>query len=274
MRYNTLSIAGFDGSGGAGMQADLKTFAAFGCYGMTVLTAIPVQNTCGVKSCHAVSLTCIAEQLQAIFEDIKPHSIKIGMLFSREIIDLVAVFLRQQASGIPIVLDPVMVAKSGDPLLQEDAINALKEQLMPLVDIITPNLPEAARLTGQGVNTIADMPDAAASIQQSGVGTVLIKGGHLQQDDCLDYFLGKQGVSQWLHGSRIDSKNTHGTGCTLSAAIAACLAKGFSPYEACVRAKAYLSGAIAASANQSIGHGFGPVDHLYALHGEFFNETV
>ncbi|MDX1837009.1 bifunctional hydroxymethylpyrimidine kinase/phosphomethylpyrimidine kinase [Legionella taurinensis] len=274
MRCNTLSIAGFDGSGGAGIQADLKTFAAFGCYGMTVLTALPVQNTCGVKSCYAIPLSCIEEQLQAIFEDIRPHSVKIGMLFSTEIIELVAAFLKKQAADIPIVLDPVMVAKSGDPLLQEEAITALKERLIPVVDVITPNLPEAARLTGMEVNSTSDMPSVAALVQQLGVDTVLIKGGHLQQEDCLDFFLDKQGASQWLHSPRIQSKNTHGTGCTLSAAIAAGLAKGRLPYEACLHAKAYLSGAIAASAGLSIGHGFGPVDHLYALKGEFFNETV
>ena len=139
MKYKCLSIAGFDGSGGAGIQADLKTFSATGCYGMTVLTAIPVQNTCGVRGCYDIPLSCIQEQLEAIFDDIRPDAIKIGMLFSTEVIELVTAFLRKNADGIPIILDPVMVAKSGDPLLQADAVEALRSKLIPIASIITPN---------------------------------------------------------------------------------------------------------------------------------------
>jgi hydroxymethylpyrimidine/phosphomethylpyrimidine kinase len=152
IKYKCLSIAGFDGSGGAGIQADLKTFSAFGCYGMTILTAIAVQNTCGVRSCYDIPLKCIQEQLEAIFDDIVPDSIKIGMLFSSSIIDLVANFLEKHAKNIPIVLDPVMVAKSGDALLLPEAIDAIKTRLIPISAIITPNLPEAYRLTIESNN--------------------------------------------------------------------------------------------------------------------------
>lgn len=273
MRYKTLSIAGFDGSGGAGIQADLKTFAAFGCYGMTVLTALPVQNTCGVTSCYTLPLQCLDDQLHAIFDDIRPDSIKIGMLFSQDVIAQVSAFLQKQAAGIPIVLDPVMVAKSGDALLKEDAMQALQEQLLPRVDLITPNIPEATQLTGLTITQAEDMPQVAAAIQAMGVPAVLLKGGHLQSGPCLDFFLDDHG-SHWLESPRLASRNTHGTGCTLSAAIAACLAKGRTPLAACRIAKAYLFGAIAAAEAMPIGHGCGPVDHGYALHGDYFNDTI
>lgn len=261
MTTKCLSIAGFDGSGGAGIQADLKTFAAFGCYGMTVLTALPVQNTCGVRRCYDIPLQCIEEQLEAIFDDIVPDAIKIGMLFSTPIISLVASFLENNARDIPIVLDPVMVAKSGHPLLQPDAIDSLKNQLIPLATIITPNLPEAFVLSGE----IEDMDVLADQLLTLGPKSVLLKGGHASSEQSNDIYVDKTGIRTTLEAPRIDSNNTHGTGCTLSAAICAGIARGLTTLDACQQAKRYLSSAIQAAKNNSIGKGHGPVDHFVGV---------
>lgn len=261
MKYKCLSIAGFDGSGGAGIQADLKTFSALGCYGMTVLTALPVQNTCGVRSCYEIPLKAIEEQLEAIFDDIKPDCIKIGMLFSTAIIQLVANFLMQRAVGIPIVLDPVMVAKSGDPLLLPDAVESLKNKLIPLVTLITPNLPEAYTLVGK----TTEMEKLAAKLLCLGSKAVLLKGGHSTGTNAEDLFVDQNDIHQWLRAERIESKNTHGTGCTLSAAICALVAQGTPLLEACQSAKRYLFEAMLAAKDNSVGHGHGPVHHFYQL---------
>ncbi|WED42557.1 bifunctional hydroxymethylpyrimidine kinase/phosphomethylpyrimidine kinase [Legionella cardiaca] len=265
MKYKTLSIAGFDGSGGAGIQADLKTFSALGCYGMTVLTALPIQNTCGVKSCYEIPVKVVQEQLEVIFADIRPDSIKIGMLYSAEIVELVAHFLSQYAKDIPVVLDPVIIAKSGAPLLLPEAISVLKEKLMPLIKIITPNLPEAETLLGSKISTVADMPVLANKLLALGSENVLLKGGHLQNDHSNDYLLEGTGNYHWLESPRISSKNTHGTGCTLSAAITAGLALGLQLKEACQLAKRYVFQAIAAAKNEKLGLGHGPVHHFYHL---------
>lgn len=265
MKYKCLSIAGFDGSGGAGLQADLKTFSALGCYGMTVLTAVPVQNTCGVHSCYDIPLQCIEEQLHAIFDDIVPDGIKIGMLFSTPIIELVTQFLEKHARNIPIILDPVMVAKSGDLLLQPDAIHALKTQLIPLTTLITPNLPEAYALTEQ----TEDMHQLAKQLLTLGSKAVLLKGGHAKGTQSNDVFLDKSGVHRLLEALRIRSNNTHGTGCTLSAAICAGVARGLSTLKACETAKQYLSHAIEASKDNSVGKGHGPVHHFYHIWPNF-----
>ncbi len=259
MKNKCLSIAGFDGSGGAGIQADLKTFSALGCYGMTVLTALPVQNTMGVRGCYEIPLHIIEEQLEAIFDDIVPNSIKIGMLFNQKIVELVAAFLKKRASGIPVVLDPVMVAKSGDRLLLPDAISALKTHLIPMATIITPNLPEAAALTG---NT-EEMQLLAQRLLKLGSQAVLLKGGHTDGDESNDLYVDQSGQAVWLTHSRIHSKNTHGTGCTLSAAIASYLALGHPLVAACRLAKTYLSAAIKAAQHDSVGHGHGPVHHFF-----------
>ncbi len=261
MPYKCLSIAGFDGSGGAGLQADLKTFSALECYGMTVLTALPIQNTQGVRHCYELPLAAIEAQLSAIFDDIKPDSIKIGMLFKRDIIELVRHFLTKHATGIPIVLDPVMVAKSGDHLLMPDAIDALKK-LCPIVTLLTPNRPEASALT-QLPN---DDPMIAEKLLQLGAEAILLKGGHQPGDSSDDLLMFNQPHQEiWLKSPRINSKNTHGTGCTLSAAIAANLAKGISLVESCRMAKEYLYNAISASQLISVGHGHGPVHHFHNL---------
>ena len=257
-----LSIAGFDGSGGAGIQADLKTFSALGCYGMTVLTALPVQNTCGVKSCYEIPIKSITEQLEVIFEDIVPHSIKIGMLFSTQIIEVVADFLATHATNIPIVLDPVMVAKSGDPLLIPSAVNALKTKLIPISTIITPNIPEAQTLLALQTD---NMETLGNKLLELGPQNVLLKGGHLTGLQSNDLFIDKFGTRTWLEAHRIDSKNVHGTGCTLSAAIAANIAKGMQHLQACQVAKHYLTEAIRASKHCSVGKGHGPVHHFHHI---------
>ncbi len=260
MENTCLSIAGFDGSGGAGIQADLKAFSATGSYGMTVLTSLPVQNTCGVRSCYAIELRCIEEQLEAIFDDIRPDAIKIGMLLSGDIIGLVADFLGHHACGIPIVLDPVMVAKSGDLLLQTEAIDALKTRLIPMASLITPNLPEAQSLVAEEEENNL----LAHKLLDLGCGAVLLKGGHAETATSDDVFLSHH-HGEVLSAPRIDSRNTHGTGCTLSAAIASFLAQGVPLLDACKKAKAYLHGAILSSKEKSVGKGQGPVHHFYHL---------
>lgn len=257
MKYQCLSIAGFDGSGGAGIQADLKTFSALGCYGMNVLTAVAVQNTQGVKSCYDLPLQCIEEQLDAIFEDIPPNAIKIGMLYSKDIIECVARALEKYARNTPIVLDPVMLAKSGDALLLPSAIEALKSTLIPLCTLITPNLPEAAALVGDNPTT-----DALLTL---GAQAVLLKGGHATNITADDIYQDQHGNTHTFKLPRIQTRNTHGTGCTLSSAITSFLARGYPLPEACKAAKQYLYQAMLASKDCSVGKGQGPVHHFHAL---------
>lgn len=263
IKYKVLSIAGFDGSGGAGIQADLKTFSALGCYGMTVLTALPIQNTCGVKTCYEIPPKAIEEQLQAIFEDIIPDSIKIGMLYNQEIINLVASFLKKHAQNIPIVLDPVLIAKSGDALLKQDALAALKQQLIPLATLITPNLPEASALLNVNIETFGDMETVAVQLLSLGAQYVLLKGGHLAGFEANDLLISHYALPEWLSGQRVKTRNTHGTGCTLSAGIAAYLARGHTMSEACKAAKDYIHQAIVAVQYSSVGKGQGPVHHFH-----------
>lgn len=265
MIYKALSIAGFDGSGGAGIQADLKTFSALGCYGMTVLTALPVQNTCGVRNCYSIPLQAVEDQLYAIFDDIRPDSIKIGMLFNSEIIELVSNFLKKNALDIPIVVDPVTVAKSGDPLLLPEAVDTLIAKLMPLATLITPNLPEAETFTGINAQSEEDMLVVSQKLLDFGPQYVLLKGGHLSSDTSNDLLLSKNGEQHWFESPRINSKNTHGTGCTLSAAITACLAQKIEMPKACSIAKNYLFHALKAAKDESVGKGQGPVHHFYNL---------
>jgi hydroxymethylpyrimidine/phosphomethylpyrimidine kinase len=258
-----LTIAGSDSGGGAGIQADLKTIAANGCYGSSVITAVTAQNTLAVTAVHPVPLDCVQQQLDAVLSDIGTDAVKIGMLYSAELIERIAEQLRRFAVN-NIVLDPVMVATSGDPLLRDDAVAALKKYLIPLADIITPNLPEAGVLLGREMDVNEDLEQAAVRIATLGCDTVLIKGGHHQDrnsDDLL--YLGDEKRSVVLRGRRVDTKNTHGTGCTLSSAIASFLARGRTMEEAVCLAKEYISGAIAAGADYRLGHGHGPVHHFY-----------
>ncbi len=260
-----LTIAGFDGSGGAGIQADLKTFAAFGCYGLSVLTCLPIQNTQGVEKCYPMSAKIVQEQLHSIFADIVPDSIKIGVLFNKEIVATVTNFLKDNAPGIPIVFDPVMMATNGGSLLHPETIDDLKQLLIPAATVVTPNIEEAFQLTGIPIETTIDMEKAAKAMMQFGANAVLLKGGHLCDQAATDLLLQKNGQAKWLTLQRINSKNTHGTGCTLSSGIAAGLALGNDLQDACQQAKAYLTQAIQHGKDLQIGRGNGPVHHFYHL---------
>ncbi len=258
-----LTIAGSDSGGGAGIQADLKTFSANGCYGMSVITALTAQNTVGVTDIHPVPVDCVCRQIEAVLSDIGADAVKIGMLFSPELIQCVADELnRFQVKKI--VLDPVMVATSGDKLLQDDAVQALKDHLIPLASIITPNLPEAEVLVGHVISSPEAVAQAAAELTVLGCPDILIKGGHFEDGDSDDLlYLGESERTLFLSEARIDTKNTHGTGCTLSSAIAANMARGKDVDEAVLLAKEYITGAIAAGADYVIGKGHGPVHHFY-----------
>ena len=258
-----LTIAGSDSVGGAGIQADLKTFAANECYGMSVITALTAQNTTGVTGIHAVPVAFVAAQIEAVLSDIGADAVKIGMLFSPQLIRTVADSLKKFTPSA-VVLDPVMVAQSGDKLLQDEAIDALKHELIPLAHLITPNLPEASVLLGRAIATTPAIEQAAIDLAALGCGNVLIKGGHLEtgdSDDCL--YLGGERRAVILPGERIATRNNHGTGCTLSSAIAASLAKGATMEQAVRQAKTYITNAIRAGAEYTIGHGHGPVHHFF-----------
>lgn len=261
MIKNILTIAGSDSSGGAGIQADIKTISALGGYAMSVITAITAQNTRGVNAAQLVDAKLIRMQLEAIFDDIRVDAIKIGMLGSSEIIYTVAECLRNR--NIPIVLDPVMVAKSGDVLLHADAVSALKEALMPITTLLTPNLPEAAVLLGQKeADNRLNMEFQAKELLNLGVKTVLLKGGHLLDDDSPD-LLATEHEFIWFEGTRFNTKNTHGTGCTLSSALASFLGRNYSLPEATSSAKKYLTKAIQNSDQLMVGSGYGPTHHFW-----------
>ena len=261
--HRVLTIAGSDSGGGAGIQADLKTISANRCYGMSVITALTAQNTLGVTAIHAVPVDFVAAQMDAVLSDIGADAVKIGMLFSPELIRTVADGLRRHGAK-NIVLDPVMVAQSGDKLLQDEAVAAIKEHLIPLADLITPNLPEASVLLDREITSEADLSAAATDLAAMGAGNVLIKGGHLESensDDCL--YLGDEQRLVTLAGERVLTRNNHGTGCTLSSAIAAYLARGEDMETAVRLGKDYITGAIQAGAAYEIGRGNGPVHHFF-----------
>jgi hydroxymethylpyrimidine/phosphomethylpyrimidine kinase len=261
--YRVLTIAGSDSGGGAGIQADLKTFAANGCYGMSVITALTAQNTRGVTAIHALPPAFAVEQLTAVFTDIGTDAIKIGMLYSAELIEAVAETLNNYRPR-NIVLDPVMVAQSGDKLLQDEAIQAIKEHLMPVADVVTPNLPEAEVLLGQKIETLQDVQRAARDLSGIGGRSILIKGGHMAESKSNDLlYLTEEDRFCSLEADRIDSQNNHGTGCTLSSAIAAHMARGSDIEEAVNKAKTFIHNAIQAGAAYKIGHGHGPVHHFF-----------
>ncbi len=260
-----LTIAGSDSGGGAGIQADLKTFSALGVYGASILTALTAQNTREVRAIHDVDAQFIAAQMDCVFDDLPVKAIKIGMLSQAAVIETVAERLADKLE-IPLVLDPVMVAKSGDPLLNPQAIDSLRARLLPMATLITPNLPEAAMLLDIGEpKTRQQMQDAAQALLDLGARGVLMKGGHLEDSDAGEStdFLLYQSTALWLPAKRIDTPNTHGTGCTLSSAIAAGLAKGLNLESAVREAKVFISEAIAASGQLQIGSGHGPVHHFY-----------
>lgn len=264
--FRVLTIAGSDSGGGAGIQADIKTFSALGCYGLSVITALTAQNTKQVKSIFDVSPKFVADQLDTVLSDIGVGAVKIGMLHTPEIIFTVADRLKQYAVKL-VVLDPVMVAKSEDLLLQREAVAALKTHLFPIAKVITPNLPEASVLLSREVQTSEEMERAAKDLLEFGPKVVLLKGGHLNTSSSNDYICSTEDgfKREWIEAKRVQTVNTHGTGCTLSSAIAAFLTRGLASLDAIKEAKNYLSGAIEAGASYSLGCGHGPVHHFYKL---------
>ena len=263
-----LTIAGSDSSGGAGIQADIKTMTANGVFAMSAVTALTAQNTTGVKDIMEVSPAFLKEQLDCVFTDIRPDAVKIGMVSSSELIRAIADKLKEYRAE-NIVVDPVMVATSGARLISEDAVETLKECLLPEADILTPNIPEAEVLSGMRICTEEDMICAGQKISETYHLAVLVKGGH-QLNDAND-LLCQGGVCRWFYGKRIDNPNTHGTGCTLSSAIASNMAKGFSMEESVERAKTYISGALGAMLD--LGKGSGPMNHAFDIHGMFVREA-
>ena len=267
--YKALSIAGSDPSGGAGIQADLKAFSALGVFGTTAVTAVVDENTVGVTGVHPVPIEFVSGQIHSVLSDVGADAIKIGMLHSSELIRAVKDAISEYRIS-NIVLDPVMVATSGDKLLQDEAIGTLKSELIPFVRLITPNIPEAEILSGQKIDGQADLPDLAKSLSEQfgGKVSVLLKAGHLEDDELVDVFYNaEEGAFLKLSQKRIQTKNTHGTGCTLSSAVAAFLAKGFGLDEAITQAQAYLHQAIVAGADFPIGKGRGPVHHFWNVPG-------
>jgi hydroxymethylpyrimidine/phosphomethylpyrimidine kinase len=264
MIRNVLSIAGSDPSGGAGIQADLKAFSARGVYGMAVLTALTAQNTQGVTGVHLVPPPFVADQIAAVFADVRVDAVKIGMIANAGIAEAVAEALSAHR-GIPVVIDPVMIAKGGAALLDPQAVDVLTRRLLPLATILTPNLPEAAALLHEPVAENREaMAAQAERLRTLGPAAVLVKGGHLAGDESPDVLATSAGL-HWFEGKRVPTMNTHGTGCTLSSALAAELAKGASLPDAVAAAKDYLAGAVAAAGDLSVGSGHGPVQHFHAL---------
>ena len=263
-----LTIAGTDPSGGAGIQADIKTMTVNGVFAMSAVTALVAQNTTGVKSIVECTPEFLAEQLDCVLTDIFPDAVKTGMVSSIPLIEVIADKLREYGAK-NLVVDPVMVATSGDRLISQDAVETLKARLLPMAAVITPNIPEAELLSGLEIRSAADMETAARSICDGYGCAVLCKGGHNLND--ANDLLWQSSGGRWFRGKRIDNPNTHGTGCTLSSAIASNLAKGYSLAEAVERAKAYLSGALGAMLD--LGHGPGPMDHAFDIKPEYREEA-
>lgn len=264
-----LTIAGSDCSGGAGIQADLKTMTMNGVYAMSAITALTAQNTTGVSAIQEATPEFLKQQLDSVFQDIEPDAVKIGMVASGDLIRVIAERLRCYKAK-NVVVDPVMVATSGSALIQNDAVKILVEELLPVSTLVTPNIPEAQMLSGLTIETKADIEAAAKKIGDSYRCAVLLKGGH-SINDANDLLYAEQKMI-WFAGKRIDNPNTHGTGCTLSSAIASNLAKGFSLEESVQRAKEYISGALAAMLD--LGKGSGPMNHAFALQGKFAEEKA
>ena len=263
-----LTIAGSDSSGGAGIQADIKTMMANGVFAMSAITALTAQNTTGVEAILNATPEFLGQELDCIFTDIYPDAVKIGMVSDKERICMIAAKLKQYDAK-NVVVDPVMVATSGARLISEDAIETLKAELFPLAKILTPNIPETEELTGMKITSAADMEAAAKKISETYHCAVLCKGGHKLND--ANDLLWSEGKGRWFSGKRIDNPNTHGTGCTLSSAIASNLAKGFDLETSVERAKDYISGALAAMLD--LGKGSGPMDHGFAIDNEYTREA-
>ncbi len=261
--HRALTIAGSDSGGGAGIQADLKTFSALGCFGTSALTALTAQNTLGVTAVHPVPPAFIAAQIDAVLDDIGTDATKVGMVHSAAAIEVVADRLRHHETG-PVVVDPVMVATSGDRLLEEDAVEALRRHLLPVATVVTPNVPEAAvLLDAEPITSRDQLADACRALADLGPRAVLLKGGHLEGDRAVDVLLDREADELLvLDAPRVDTTNDHGTGCTLSSAVAALLARGDRLPDAVRGAKAYLGRALRAGAGRRLGAGHGPVHHF------------
>lgn len=279
-KASVLTIAGSDSSGGAGIQADIKTIEAHGLFATSVITAITAQNTTGVRSVQDVEPRIVRDQIDAVFEDIRPHAVKIGMVSSAEIVAVIAEALRHHHAK-HIVVDPVMVATSGSALIKTDAVQALEEELFPMAQVITPNIPEAEALSDVPIAQVDQMIEAAWGIaariravsSPKEVPAILVKGGHSLGDakQADDLLFQPDGTVTWLKGERIDNPNTHGTGCTLSSAIACGLAEGRDVESACRAAKAYLTEALAFGLD--LGQGSGPLEHMWRFSGEVMQDS-
>ncbi|MEX2514040.1 MAG: bifunctional hydroxymethylpyrimidine kinase/phosphomethylpyrimidine kinase [Cyclobacteriaceae bacterium] len=268
---SVLSIAGSDSGGGAGIQADLKTMSALGCFGTTAITAITVQNTLGVSQIHPVPVDIIAGQVQAVMEDIQPKAIKIGMVNKPEVVEMLATLL-QKYPEVPVVFDPVMVASSGCLLIEEETVQMLWEYLFPLSALITPNLDEAGTLVGYPILNLEEMQLASKKIQLKAGTNVLLKGGHLQGNPIYDVLCEGSSLLHIFTGNRIYTHNTHGTGCSLSSAIACEMAKGCSLLKAVENARKFINGALAEGRNVQTGKGEGPLNHFYQPQKLIINE--
>ena len=265
-KYNrVLTIAGSDSGGGAGIQADIKAISAMGCFATSAITAITAQNTQGITAVHPIPIEMIEDQIDAVLSDIGTDTIKIGMLHSAEVVSVVADKIEQYKIK-NVVLDPVMVSTSGHRLIEEQAVDVLKLRLVPLARVITPNIPEAEILAGVKITSEAQFAEVARILSNGGKNSVLLKAGHLSEDILTDYlYNAEDDTFTTLPSARVDTKNTHGTGCTLSSALAAALARGFSLTEAAKMAKHYIEQAIISGAEYTIGNGFGAVDHFWDM---------
>lgn len=270
---SVLTIAGFDGSGGAGIQADIKTFSALGCYATSVLTALPIQNTQGVQKIYPIPLEAVSDQIAAILDDIMPDAIKIGMVHTPQLVETIATSLSHYPK-VPIVFDPVMVATSGHTLIEEDTIQTIVDKLFPIADIITPNMDEASILAGMDVKTLDDMRLAAEVILTLGCKHVLLKGGHQQTETITSLFFEENGKHTAFETKKFTTKNTHGSGCTLSSAIAAYLARGENFNNAVALAQQYVYEAIKNGKDVLVGKGNGPLNHFFNPNKLIKNELV
>lgn len=270
---SVLTIAGFDGSGGAGIQADIKTISALGCYATSVLTALPVQNTQGVRSIFPIPVEAVSQQIKAILDDIFPDAIKIGMVHTPELVDVITETLAQYKK-VPIVFDPVMVATSGHRLIEEKTIEVIIKKLFPIAEIITPNMDEAAILAEMEVWTLADMKLAGERIRELGCRNILLKGGHLETENITSLFYSGENNCENIESLKTETKNTHGSGCTLSSAIASFIAQGRSLDTAVVLSQQYVSDAILNGRDVQTGKGNGPLNHFFNPQKLIKNELV
>lgn len=259
---SVLTIAGFDGSGGAGLQADIKTISALGCYATSVLTALPIQNTQGVRKIYPIPLEAVADQIKAVLDDIFPMAIKIGMVHTPQLAEIIAETLGKYKK-IPIVFDPVMVATSGDRLIEDDTIATIIDKLLPIADIITPNMDEASIFTKTGVHTLEDMHIAGKRLLELGCKNILLKGGHQEAPIITSLFFDQNGNHYAFESQKFETNNTHGSGCTLASSIAAYLAQGKNLYVAVSLAQQYVYEAIKSGQDVQTGQGNGPLNHFF-----------